>query len=87
MFLHVGEDIVISKKDIIGIFDKESCLNSHSSREYLEIAEGERLIKLIGSKDKVKSFIITSKYIYLSPISSVTLQKRYQKIFDLSLDD
>lgn len=79
MFLHIGGDVVIPVKNIIAIFDIESTTISKDTKEFLTIAEEEGFIESI-SEDLPKSFIITEtdkkSKIYLSPISSVTLQKR-----------
>ncbi|MEN8906059.1 MAG: extracellular matrix/biofilm biosynthesis regulator RemA family protein [Clostridiales bacterium] len=79
MFLHIGGDIVIPEKNIIAILDIESTTISKDTKEFLKIAEEEGFINAISS-DLPKSFIITENdkksKIYLSPISSVTLQKR-----------
>lgn len=79
MFLHLGGDVVIPLKNIIAILDIESTTVSKDTKEFLTIAEEEGFIESI-STDLPKSFIITEtdkkSKIYLSPISSVTLQKR-----------
>jgi extracellular matrix regulatory protein B len=79
MFLHIGGDVVIPIRNIIAIMDIESTTISKDTKEFLKIAEEEGFIKSI-SHDLPKSFIITEtdkkSKIYLSPISSVTLQKR-----------
>lgn len=79
MFLHIGGDVVIPVRNIIAIFDIESTTISKDTKEFLTIAEEEGFIESI-SDDLPKSFIITENdkksKIYLSPISSVTLQKR-----------
>jgi len=79
MFLHIGGDVVIPMKDVIAILDIETTTLSGDTREFLKIAEEEGFIVTI-SDDMPKSFIITEvnkkSKIYLSPISSVTLQKR-----------
>lgn len=79
MFLHIGGDVVIPMNDVIGILDIETTTLSNDTREFLKIAEEEGFIITI-SEDMPKSFIITEankkSKIYLSPISSVTLQKR-----------
>ena len=78
MFLHLGENVVIPIREIIAIFDIDSTSNI-DTRHFLKIAGEEGFIKKI-SKEKPKSFILTERdkksIIYLSPISSVTLQKR-----------
>ncbi len=79
MFLHIGGDVVIPMKDVIAILDIETTTLSNDTRDFLKIAEEEGFIITI-SDDMPKSFIITEfnkkSKIYLSPISSVTLQKR-----------
>ena len=79
MFLHIGGDIVLPVKNIIAILDMESTTVSKDTREFLRVAEEEGFIESI-SNDLPKTFIITEtdkkSKIYLSPISSVTLQKR-----------
>ena len=87
MFLHIGGDVVIPMKNVIAIMDIESTTTSKDSREFLKVAEEEGFIESI-SNDLPKSFIITEyekkSKIYLSPISSVTLQKRSGYINEIS---
>lgn len=79
MFLHIGADVVIPVKNIIGIFDLENTTVSKDTKEFLKIAEEEGFIEAV-SKDLPKSFIIAEidkkSKVFLSPISSVTLKKR-----------
>ena len=87
MFLHIGGDFVIPVSNIIAIMDIDTTTISKDTKEFLKIAEEEGFIKSI-SDDLPKSFIITENdkksKIYLSPISSVTLQKRASYINELS---
>lgn len=79
MFLHIGGDVVIPIKNIIAIVDLESTTVSKDTKDFLKVAEEEGFIESI-SMDIPKTFIITEydkkSKIYLSPISSVTLQRR-----------
>lgn len=79
MFLHIGGDVVIPVKNIIAILDIETTTTSKDTKDFLRIAEEEGFIESI-SDDLPKTFIITEvekkSKIFLSPISSVTLQKR-----------
>lgn len=88
MFIHLGGDVVVPLKDIIAIMDIESSSISQNTKEFLQTAEDEGFIKKI-SNDNPKSFILSEKdnktIIYLSPISSVTLQKRSGFIDNISL--
>jgi len=87
MFLHIGGDIVIPVKNIIAILDIESTTVSKDTKEFLKIAEEEGFIESV-SRDLPKSYVITESdkksKIYLSPISSVTLQKRSGFVDDIS---
>ncbi len=87
MFLHIGGDIVLPIRNVIAIMDIESTTVSKDTKEFLKIAEEEGFIKSI-SNDLPKSFIIAEidkkSKIYLSPISSVTLQKRSGYVSDIS---
>jgi len=79
MFLHIGGDVVIPIKNIIAILDIDTTTISKDTRDFLKIAEEEGFVSTI-SDDLPKTFIITEtdkkSKIFLSPISSVTLQKR-----------
>jgi len=79
MFLHLGENVVVPKKDIIGIFDLETTTYSSDTSSFLRMAEEDGFVERI-SKDKPKSFVIAEvnkmSKVYLSPISSSTLTKR-----------
>jgi len=87
MFLHIGGDVVIPIKNIIAIMDIETTTLSKDTREFLKIAEEEGFVESI-SENIPKTFIITEvekkSKIYLSPISSVTLQKRSEYVDDIS---
>ena len=75
MFLHLGDDNAVLKKDIVGIFDVKT-MAAKSTREFMEIAKDEGFIIRICEPNKEKSIVITSKDIYISPISCNTLKKR-----------
>ncbi|KYH28027.1 MULTISPECIES: extracellular matrix regulator RemB [Clostridium] len=84
MFLHLGENVVVPLKDIIGIFDIESTMYSTDTIQFLRMAEEDGFVERI-TKDTPKSFVVAEvdkkSKIYLSPISSSTLTKRTQNIF------
>ena len=88
MFVHIGADVEIMVRDLIGIFDINSIDNSKISKEFLKVAQEEGFISII-SEDEIKSVVITEEkgknVIYLSPISSATLQKRINLINQLSI--
>ena len=81
MFIHLGGDTVVSKEEVIAILNMQLVNKSEINREFIELAEDDGFISSIAKKDAPKSFIITTKKVYLSPISSTTLKKRsYEKI-------
>ena len=58
MFLHVGSNTVIRKKDIIGIFDIDSQNTPETTKKFLRRAEKEGNTVLAGY-DLPKAFILT----------------------------
>lgn len=57
MYLHVGNQVNIRERDIIGIFDMDRTTTSKITRKYLTDAQKRDLV--ISAKDEVpKSFIL-----------------------------
>jgi hypothetical protein len=84
MFLHLGENTVITTQEIIGIFDLDNTTVSKITREYLnQMQKNQQIIDV--SYDLPKSFVLCKKketgetVVYISPISTQTLLKRIQK--------
>lgn len=77
MFLHLGEDTVITDKEIIGIFDIDTSTINKATRDYLAKAEREKRVVYVNY-DLPKSFVVTKDKIYVSPINTATLYKRCQ---------
>lgn len=75
MVLHLGGDMVIPNKEIIAIL-KYDLNDFEISKEFFKISEEEGFINYICAPEKAKSYILTEKKIYVSPISTATLQKR-----------
>lgn len=80
MYLHLGSDVVILKKSIIGIFDLDTSTVSKNTRNYLTLAEREGRVVTV-SYELPRSFVAVSENgeikIYISQLSSQTLLKRY----------
>jgi hypothetical protein len=69
MFIHIGENKVVRKKDILGIFDMDSTTVSVHSRKYLSSAQKEGRVKALGY-DLPRSFILMrDKTVYLSTLT------------------
>ncbi len=83
MFVHIGNNYIINDKDIIAVFDIDNSSISVKTRNYLNKAEKDgNLINI--STDIPRSFIVCSKknnknLVFLSQLSSATLQKRIEK--------
>ncbi|NLJ83285.1 MAG: DUF370 domain-containing protein [Halanaerobiaceae bacterium] len=79
MFLHIGSNYLLPKKEVVLIGDMDSITYSGISKEFLETAREEGFI-IDCSEGKARSFILTAETIYFSMISSSTLEKRMKKI-------
>lgn len=79
MFLHLGQDTVVSFDEIIGIFDMDNTTVSKNTRKFLNLAEKRGEVVNV-SYELPKSFIVCNEKkknkVYISQISSSTLQKR-----------
>ena len=79
MYLHLGNDTVIRKDDIIGIFDIEGSTVSRKTRDFLANAEKSGIIVNV-STELPKSFVLCREQdgyrIYICQLSPVTLIKR-----------
>lgn len=79
MLLHLGGDVSIFKKHVTGIFDIDKTKNA-ATKEFLQSAKDEKRLHLVIKNQKVKSFVLVDNEVYLSPISSTTLQKRFLEV-------
>lgn len=79
MFLHIGNDAVVRKSDIIGVFDMDNTTISKNSREFLANAQKTDIVFDICD-DLPKSYIVTNcdgmSRVYISSVSSQTIYKR-----------
>ncbi len=80
MYLHLGNDILVLTKDIVGIFDIENSTVARSTKGFLAAAEkAGRVVNV--SAELPKSFIVCrgadgGQTVYISQISPATLRKR-----------
>ena len=84
MYLHLGQDTVVRTQDLIGIFDLDNTTISKHTKDFLKQAQQEDRIVSV-SYELPKSFIVCKEagreMIYLSQLSSGTLQKRFDQQF------
>lgn len=79
MFLHIGKDKVIEKKDLICILDIESLKNNDKINNIIEKLEEEKNIIDISENNRKTLVLVKENNIlkgYISNISSTTLGKR-----------
>ena len=78
MFLHLGKNVIIPKKDIVAILG----INAQTSLitdDFINTAREEDFITNISDPGKEKTYVITGNEIYISPISCNTLKKRVKE--------
>lgn len=80
MYLHIGNNQMLSDRRIIGIFDLEITSQSKITDAFLKSAEQEGVI-LDACEDIPKSFLVCDhpyhrQIVYLSQLNSRTLQGR-----------
>lgn len=79
MYLHLGQDTLVKKKDIVGIFDMENTTVSKRTLNFLKISEKKKQVINV-SYEMPKTFIVCAtkkeRKVYISQISSSTLLKR-----------
>ncbi len=82
MYLHLGQETVVLKEDILGIYDMDTTTVSKHTREFLNLAEREKRVINVSPYELPKSFVVVrsgeDEIIYICPLSSQTLLKRSQ---------
>lgn len=82
MFLHLGKNVIVEKKDIVGIFEMDKATLSKWCRKYLSNREKNGKIVYVTQK-LPKSFIVCVKnnkeQVYVSPLMVNTLLKRLKE--------
>ena len=80
MYLHLGQNEIVSDHRVIGIFDLDKCSTSKRTRDYLAAAENEGVVLDI-SGEIPKSFVVCDhpyhpQIVYLSQLNTSTLKNR-----------
>ena len=80
MYLHLGQNVVVPYRDVLGLFDLDNTSASHLTRRFLERAEQEGRVVNV-SDDLPKSFVLCRHgeeppMVYLSQLSTATLLRR-----------
>ena len=84
MYLHIGNNVILRKKQVLGIFDMDNATVSPVTRAYLARAQVEQRVNSV-SFDIPKSFILYNKdgqiTVYFSPLSEASLMGRMRSEF------
>ena len=80
MYLHLGQNVMVRNRDIIGIFDLDNTTWSFRTRRFLERAEQEGRVIAVGD-DLPRSFVLVQEgdgppAVYITALSSVALSAR-----------
>ncbi|HKV43428.1 MAG TPA: extracellular matrix/biofilm biosynthesis regulator RemA family protein [bacterium] len=76
MYLHLGGDVVVPIREIIGIFDSRLLEGNDDNRRFVEVARTQGRIRSEVPPGGCKAVVVTTTGVYTSAISSLTLQKR-----------
>lgn len=85
MLINIGQDQMITDKEIIGIFDLDNTTVSKATRDYINFAVKKNECVTVSMDDLPKSFIVCEKKgkrtVYISPYNTATVYKRIEKIY------
>lgn len=80
MYLNIGQDTVITDKNILGIFDLDNTTVAKATRDYINTAEKNGECITVSFEELPKAFIVETeeknKKIYISPLNTSTIFKR-----------
>ena len=85
MYLHLGNDIVVRKNEILAVFDLDNTSQSYQTRNYLSAAEKAGRVVNAAGDEIPKSFVVCAaadgqQTVYLSQLNSSTLLKRSESV-------
>lgn len=75
---------MVPAKEVVVILDVKTSEVCEDTRDFLRISEEEGFVVRIEPSDpkSAKSVVVTTRKVYVSPISSITLKKRAGYITD-----
>lgn len=82
-YLHIGQNVMLEDKRIIGIFDLDITSQSKQTRAFLKKAEEDGVV-LNACEDIPKSFVVCDhpyhqQIVYISQLNSQTLRGRSEE--------
>jgi len=81
MYLHLGREVVVRIRDVVGIFDMETATVGRITPAFFRASE--QALRITSITDELpKSFVVTVENgverVYLSQIAASTLEKRVE---------
>ena len=84
MYLHLGNDVLVKKEEVVAIFDLDNSTWAYRTRKSLSKAEKNGRVKDASGGELPKSFLLcgapASTCIYLSQYNSSTLARRMEEM-------
>ena len=82
-YLHIGQNVMLEEKRIIGVFDLDNTTTEKDTRLFLQRAEQDGVVQS-ACDDIPRSFLVCDhpyhrQIVYLSQLNPQTLQKRAEK--------
>lgn len=75
MYIHIGNNKVVRKEDILGVFDLDSSTVSINTRKYLNKAQKEKRVMTLGHELPKSFIILRNQEVYLSPFNTSSIIK------------
>ena len=89
MYLYLGQNTLVPKKSVVGVFDMDNATYSKITREALGLSE-KRGEVINAAEDLPRSFIICveggRRRVYLSQLSSAAVARRMSALRGTSLN-
>lgn len=79
MYIHIGNNRVVRRRDILGIFDLDTASQGADTRRYLAAADRAGDVEAVR-EEIPKAFVVTSRggkrTVYMTPLASQTIAGR-----------
>ena len=83
MYLTLGSDVMVRKKDIIGIFDLDKIEVDTGAMDFLRVCEEKKQVTVVGDGIP-KAFVVVNNggvdHVYITTVSAASLKGRNKEI-------
>ena len=84
MFIHIGNNVSVPAREVVGIFDLETATTMKDSRSFLKMCEEEDFMETVLPGEMPKTVVVTERSgksrVYLSPLAAATVRKRFDAL-------